>query len=347
MTVNRIIVPAALAAVFLCGCNRERPLSEIEERERSSRLYSNAMDDLQAGRMDAAIKGFERVVYQEPTSYSAHFQLATLLQDVRKDYIGAICHYRNYMALRPASDKATVAEDRMKLCETLFGAEVLRKAGGNATGRFAAENEKLTAEKTALNARAVALENDLAEAKKRIEVLERENEMRKRLLAKFSEAAGAGGAPREVAAKEALAELRAMDDEDTRRKIRPSDAELLDDDSASAPLLQASSKLVKDLKAEAEREERADAGRPQTQKPDPAKVAAASGGMVSKLIDGKKKDNRPARPDTYVIQPGDTLFRISMRFYGSKEKWRAIQALNRAVIPFDGRLRVGQTIRLP
>ena len=76
----------ALAGLALaCGCDRGPSLSEIEERERTSRLYTNAMDDLQAGRMDAAIKGFERVVLEEPKSYSAHFQLATLLQDVRKD----------------------------------------------------------------------------------------------------------------------------------------------------------------------------------------------------------------------------------------------------------------------
>ena len=143
---------AGLLAV-VCGCDRGPSLSEIEERERASRLYTNAMDDLQAGRMDAAIKGFERVVLQEPKSYSAHFQLATLLQDVRKDYIAAIAHYRSYLALRPASDKATVAQDRVKLCETLLSAEVLRKAGGSASGKLAADNEKLTADRDALGAR--------------------------------------------------------------------------------------------------------------------------------------------------------------------------------------------------
>ena len=80
MTMNRhfvlrVGVFAGLLATF-CGCDKGPSLSEIEARERTSRMYTNATDDLQAGRMDAAIKGFERVVLKEPESYSAHFQLA-------------------------------------------------------------------------------------------------------------------------------------------------------------------------------------------------------------------------------------------------------------------------------
>ena len=54
-----------------------------------------------------------------------------------------------------------------------------------------------------------------------------------------------------------------------------------------------------------------------------------------------------AAPASHRVQSGDTLFRISMRFYGSPNKWRAILEANRAVISADARLRVGQVIRLP
>ena len=129
-TINGRVGLCGLAAVcaLAVGCDRARELSEKEALERSTRLYSNAMDDYRAGRLEAAIKGFERVVLDEPKSYSAHFQLATLLHDVRKDYIGAIAHYRAYLALRPASDKANVATDRVKLCETLLASEIIKKA---------------------------------------------------------------------------------------------------------------------------------------------------------------------------------------------------------------------------
>ena len=47
------------------------------------------------------------------------------------------------------------------------------------------------------------------------------------------------------------------------------------------------------------------------------------------------------------LQEGDTLYRISTRFYGSSAKWRAIRELNKTTISTDGRLRAGQVIRLP
>ena len=339
---------AGLLAV-VCGCDRGPSLSEIEERERASRLYTNAMDDLQAGRMDAAIKGFERVVLQEPKSYSAHFQLATLLQDVRKDYIAAIAHYRSYLALRPASDKATVAQDRVKLCETLLSAEVLRKAGGSASGKLAADNEKLTADRDALGARVKRLEAELAKAKKEIARLETENDSKSRLLAKLSEADDVK-ASKTSAVKEALATLRSERAEVERRRLTPTDAELLDEGDESEPVdrIRASEDVQK-LKGELAR---LDA------EPVPPQAAAGKGkdagakptsleSMLGAAGQKKPMANAAARTEIYTVQNGDTLFRISMRFYGSPNKWRAILEANRAVISADARLRVGQVIRLP
>lgn len=356
-----------LAAV--CGCDRGPSLSEIEERERASRLYTNAMDDLQAGRMDAAIKGFERVVLQEPKAYSAHFQLATLLQDVRKDYIAAIAHYRSYLALRPASDKATVAQDRVKLCETLLSAEVLRKAGGSASGKLAADNEKLMASHEALGAQVKKLETELAKAKKEIARLETENASKSRLLAKLSEAddVKASKAP---SVKEALAALRSERADAERRRLTPTDAELLDDDEEAPVDRIRTSADVQKLKGElarldaesapgpvdaaaAKRHARdAEAARTPPDGPARASRGADRGGsslesMLGRMGQKKPKASAAGRPETYTVQDGDTLFRISTRFYGAPTKWRAIREANRTVISPDGRLRVGQVIRLP
>ena len=70
---------------------------------------------------------------------------------------------------------------------------------------------------------------------------------------------------------------------------------------------------------------------------------------VMKLDEGrkKKKTSAPGHPETYTVQEGDTLYRISTRFYGNSAKWRAIRELNKATISTDGRLRAGQVIRLP
>lgn len=387
MTMNRhfvlrVGVFAGLLATF-CGCDKGPSLSEIEARERTSRMYTNATDDLQAGRMDAAIKGFERVVLKEPESYSAHFQLATLLQDVRKDYIGAIAHYRSYLALRPASDKATVAQDRMKLCETLLSAEVLRKAGGSASGKLAADNEKLAAARDSLEAQVKKLETELERAKKDIARLESESASKSRLLRKLSEADDVR-ASKTSAVKEALAEIRTEREEAQRRRLKPTDAELLDepDDGSATEDRIRTSQDVRKLKSELAAMDRD--GRPQKLDVSSAKLDDVSpvpsrpdaGGAVrsaaEKSASGQdvsraKKSGKPSsldavlgsatqkkpkataggRPETYTVQQGDTLFIISKRFYGAPNKWKAILNANRAMIAPDGRLRAGQVIKLP
>lgn len=360
------------AATVFCGCDKGPSLSEIEEKERNSRLYTNAMDDLQAGRMDAAIKGFERVVLQEPKSYSAHFQLATLLQDVRKDYISAIAHYRDYLQLRPASDKATVAQDRMKLCETLLSSEILRRAGGSASNKLAADNEKLTGERTELAAQVKKLEGELARARKEIARLETENASKHRLLAKLSASLESDPAARGTAIKEALATLKLDDENIERRKINPTDAELLDDDAptvadrarTAADLRQAKDAFAKqdgatsgkagtvDRKALADAKALADDADSVQRPPTEAPAATLKGKTpaLDSMLGGRRAKPAPGggtRPDTYVVQDGDTLYKISTRFYGSKNMWRSIQNVNRATIPMDGRLRPGQVIKLP
>lgn len=339
----------AVVALTMAGCGRGPSLSEIEARERASRLYTNAMADLQSGHVDAAIRGFEHVLIQEPGNYSAHFQLATLLQDIKKDYIGALAHYRAYLLYRPASDKATVAADRMRLCDTLLGAEYLRKAGGDAANKLTAETNKVKAERDALQKELARVKNELEEAHRAVEKLKTEQTMHRRLIAKLGDGVSGGAAAAGVAKdgtlKNALAELKKLETDDQRRRLRPTDAELLDGDDE--PVRTDYSSEVKALREEFEREDRADAGNPFADKPDPEKVARGRTADALGGLFGKKKKDGLARPSVYVVQEGDTLFKISVRFYGSSQRWRAIRELNKATVPPDGRLRVGQELRLP
>ena len=113
-------------AVVLAGCNLSEP-SAAELADRSSRNYTEAMSELQAGHIDAAIAKFGDVIRAEPGNGNAHFQLAALLED-KKDYLGAIVHYRIYLMIRPKSDKAAVAQDRLKSCETRYSSLMLEKS---------------------------------------------------------------------------------------------------------------------------------------------------------------------------------------------------------------------------
>ena len=348
---------ALLLAMVLAGCDNGMSISEIEAKERASRLYTTAMEDLQAGRTDPAIRGFEQVLVQEPRNYLAHFQLATLLQDIKKDYIGAISHYKSYLLFRPTSDKATIASDRMRVCDTLLGAEYLRKAGGKATEKLSDENAKIAGEAKMLREQVKKLEGQLAQAQAQVDRLNEANGRYRRQIAGLGAEAETGG-PRKHLTKNAWADLRDMEGERQRRRLRPTDAELLDDDAPPEDR----SRIAAELKREKEAMARDEA---EDGKAKPAQKAAGTVASTSSMpaVKGKEGQGGGAfdsfwskegqqkksadRPETYVVQQGDTLSKISRRFYGTPAKWRAIREANKAVIPFDGRVSVGMEIRLP
>ena len=53
------------------------------------------------------------------------------------------------------------------------------------------------------------------------------------------------------------------------------------------------------------------------------------------------------KPATYVVEEGDTLYKIALRFYGKRSAWQAIRDANKATVTTDGRIKAGQTLVLP
>ena len=59
------------------------------------------------------------------------------------------------------------------------------------------------------------------------------------------------------------------------------------------------------------------------------------------------KAMRDKIPDEYVVEEGDTLYKIAMKFYGKASAWKLIRDANRAIISTDGRVKTGQKLKLP
>ena len=55
----------------------------------------------------------------------------------------------------------------------------------------------------------------------------------------------------------------------------------------------------------------------------------------------------PTSGRTYTVQPGDTLGKISKRFYGTSRRYMDIYNANRDVLSSPSRVEVGQTLRIP
>jgi LysM repeat protein len=59
------------------------------------------------------------------------------------------------------------------------------------------------------------------------------------------------------------------------------------------------------------------------------------------------KETRTSGGKTYIVQPGDTLGRISLRFYGTTRRYMDIYNANRNVLSSPSRVEVGQELIIP
>ena len=50
---------------------------------------------------------------------------------------------------------------------------------------------------------------------------------------------------------------------------------------------------------------------------------------------------------TYTVQPGDTLWLISVKVYGDGRLWPVIFEANRDILDDPGRIRPGQVLKIP
>ena len=299
----RIIAVLAMATT-LAACDR---MARKELREdRAGHLYQAAMADYTAGRIDAAIDGFEKVVRATPGNASARFQLATLLQDRRQDYLAALCQYREYILQSPSSDKADLAKERAAVCERQYAASILEKLKSG-EGPVAAEIARLKSELEEASKANAKLREELDAARQEIAASKRESERVRRLVTSLG------------------------DDESTERPNLASAKQLLDEDEEeSLDRVKMSSDISK-LVAEEDAEDRKTPFAVAPKKPKPVKAPAPA----------------DERPTEYVVQEGDTLYKIAMRFYGKRTAWTKIRDANKTVISMDGRVNAGEKIKLP
>ena len=205
---KRLMALMALTTLTACDYAARNDLRS----EREDGIYREAMDDYRAGRMDAAVKGFEKAVRNDPSNASARFQLACLHQDMKKDYLSAYCGYREYLFQHPESDRAKLARDRLSVCEREMAKSLAEKyALGDAS---AAERElaALRAELKTYKDRVTAAEKNLGISQERVRALSAEKD---RLVASIK---GDSDAAKDDIGKDELADIlkekNLLDEED-------------------------------------------------------------------------------------------------------------------------------------
>ena len=322
-TTSRLIALFAISCLAACD---SRTAADFRQ-ERASRQYQSAMDDYTAGRLDAAISGFEKVLRSDPGNTSARFQLACLQQDSRHDNLGAFCNYREYLLQAPDSDKAKMAKERLAICERAVAEELAKKLNLIGDAAIAEEIELVRRELAETRKVRDKLVEKLKETEERDSGLQNENARLRKLLASLG---GEGSEPRE------------------KTDIVSSVKDLLDDDEPDAPAAAAldEAKALDELAGVDDDESLSASSLLPVQAAD-AKDRKRAEEDAKKKAKAERDEKKNAIPDTYVVQEGDTLYKIAMRFYGRTSAWKLIREANKESITTDGRVKTGQTLRLP
>lgn len=332
----------SLLMVVGVGCS-ESGVAEREKAERGSQLYRKAFDAEQSGDLKEAIRLYNRVLIEEPRSYSAHFQLATLLHDHAEDYIGAIYHYKQYLSLRPETEKGTLAQDRIRIAEQLLAPQILRKVGDSVQGISQAhllnENDRLNRLITTLEGEKSRLSESFDAAEKERLALKSDNEHLRDILQKMRisegvseknrsvigverDASGGGAGPSSQKTDvETLRSLRqeAKDLSDQTTKPEPIRKPVVEVPSGESMLQKVRARLMGTDKSEPAQAETAvpsteqssvvvPSGNSQTM---PDKEVLSSLDLFGRGEKKAKKNPRAESQRTYVVQPGDSLFRVA------------------------------------
>lgn len=293
------------------------------KNEREDAAYRAAMSDYNAGRIQQAIDGFRKVCRKDPANASARFQLACLLQDSERDCFEALCLFREYLFQHPESDKSRLAKERAARCEKIYEKTVLARQKGSGETTIAAELEETREMLKKAKERSAKLDNDFAEAMRRIATLRKENERLMRLIKSEGSGEDSPAADADSGLKDAKALL---DSEEPDRVTQSTDIATLR------------------LEEKAERELETTL---LPRQPTDAKAKRDAAERAENEDRRKAADSAPKIPETYEVQEGDTLYKIATRFYGTFSAWKRIRDLNKAIISVDGKVRAGQILKLP
>jgi len=336
-TLANVLLAIALTGLTACDFGEKGDF----RGERESPVYLSAMADYKSGRIEQAIAGFRKACREDPANSSARFQLACLLQDNGRDYVDALCSYREFLLLQPNSDKSRLAKDRAAICELEAAKVLAEKHGLTNIGTINSQLETVQKKLKDAERRNVKLSDDVAVAMQRVSHLLTEN-------ARLKAALKGGPAEVGIASAAGLKDAKALLEEDEGDRMTiPAEVKRMRNEREETAVTDriATSADIAALRRDADAD--ADlAEKPLLPKHDP-NAERKEFRTRPEVPAAPSEPPHEKRPATYVVQEGDTLTRIALRFYGRKNAWKLIREANKATISVDGRVDKGLRIRLP
>lgn len=157
---------AVLMLSVAAGCSRG--VAWLDKRDLEQPIMQRAVARVAEGDADSAIRLYVKALEQDPAAARAHLDVALLMHDYSKDYVGAIYHYRRYLELRQDTEKRAMIEERIRLAKQLFAADVLSVGSGESrVAKLEKENRALQKQVDELSQRLLVLTQPAAQEAKR------------------------------------------------------------------------------------------------------------------------------------------------------------------------------------
>ncbi len=320
----KVLFPVLVCLSMFClttGCDRDATAAR-ERAERNNALFSEAVAAADRGDAASARSLYEEILANDPQNSAAHLGLGMLLQDVEKDYLSAIFHYRQYVALQPESDKVAMVKGREAATHTLLASALSADIVKRSQQALTTERDALAASLTSAQGEISSLKAAEAAKNAEIETLKRDIEQLRKLVESLRSAEAK--VQEEISASKA--ELDALRMEAQRVK---------EEEEANAKASE-----IDSIRKQAEimlNEE--DGGQ--------SLINEATRDAAEGQDDAEKYLTVPTSGKSYLVRPGDTLSKLAREAYGNSNQWRRIQEANRSTTNPDGRLKAGQVILIP
>lgn len=331
---------ALLAAAFflvLAGCDNS--ISHEYRQERSEKNYQRGIEEFNAGNIDKAIAYLSQAIKLSPGNASARFQLAVIQQESKKDYLGALCNFAEYVRIAERSDKAQIANERVVNCKRLLLSAMALENGIGENAEAIKELEKARLDLGNAERKIAELTNAAESDALKIKKLESKNAQLAKLVERLKGTEEDEGETR-VRTTVRVVQSNEEPINDQKRVNQPKD---IGDEPQKPITLNPEAKALFEQEEEEAKNQNSSNLLPQK----PVANAAQKTPIVAASPSGFYKKALVEKPEYYIVKDGDNLMKIAKRFYGDKSAWIKIRDANKATVGLKGEIKKNQRLRLP
>ncbi|MBN1916730.1 MAG: LysM peptidoglycan-binding domain-containing protein [Verrucomicrobia bacterium] len=357
-SVGRAAFVAACAALLVAG-----PGCAKRNGAKSTTIMGDAEEALAAGNIGRAVSCLEKEIELNPRNPAPYLRLALVYEHIYKDPKKADAQYGRYLGIETSEAKREMVERWRRDLGTAAGAGDLPMlpedgvAGDTSLARQLDEARRKLREtekaRDGFAQKLIALESvqdqlkqsqaTVSRIKAELGTLKAGIEARDTSLAELQEAYDSLKAQGDTAQSTSTGEIarleRQIADLDAQNKTLSARNAELEDEQSRAGRRTLNDKLDEARTALKAAEKQNEQYARRIRELEARVVQLESGSSAATTITGDAR--------AHVVREGETLRTISLKYFGTKDRWREIYDANRDVLPDPDHVRVGQKLIIP